>query len=153
MTATTNDSLAKAVAYLGAVEVAKIERAVDYLGATEIEPDRYAYFELDDLWHVVNGSKLEPLAITLRSVSGSKAQIKAHRIWRAGHFDVTMPAWWTPEQRFAWRIASNGPNVCKADRSDRYGSEAAAKREAHFIGGAAVERITANLETGAEVPA
>lgn len=123
-----------------------LQRAIDYLGAVKVAPGRYAY-RSDDVksWCIATAAMLENLS-EAKQGRGPRPNLKPF-------CDAIMPPWWSPEARFAWRIAGNGPNVTKADRADRFGSERAAKAEAHFIGGAAVERITADLETGEEIPA
>ena len=53
-----------------------------------------------------------------------------------------MPAWWRPGCRYAWRNIKTGAIV----------DESAALAGAYYDGDS-FERITADLETGAEVPA
>lgn len=102
----TNDSLAKAIAYLGAVEVA---------------PGRYAFRAFGEgPWKIAEHLETWPI---------NENSSPAYR--------VEMPAWWSPDQRFAWRDAK-GFMYFHAERAKAYN---------------ATERITADLETGAEVPA
>jgi len=120
MTTETNDSLTKAIALLGAVEVA---------------PGRYA-------WQPPIGGWTWNICTTEDLLSGWPS--------RSGEiFGVPMPSWWSPSHRFAWL----GPvdSLHPADRGDRhlYVSSPASRDESV----SRYQRITASLETGAEVPA
>lgn len=103
-TTAMNDSLAKAIAYLGAVEVA---------------PGRYAWHREPEPsgWYVGPESALYVPMLSLFA---------------------KMPAWWSPEQRFAWRMP-DGRVVDLATHS--------------FSEKLGAQRITADLKTGAEVAA
>jgi hypothetical protein len=103
-----NDALSKAVAYLGAVEVA---------------PNKYA-LTWGKRWYVTDAEGVE-----LTRLLGGGEMIAS--------IPTKMPAWWTPEQRFAWRDAK-GFMYFHAERAKAYN---------------ATERITADLVSGAEVPA
>ena len=113
----TNDSLAKAIAYLGAVEVA---------------PGRYAAKIFDSSatgrWHLFPAERLKAIACDMDD---------PRVLWWPALRSVEMPAWWSPDQRFAWRDAK-GFMYFHAERAKAYN---------------ATERITADLTTGAEVPA
>ena len=87
----TNDSLSKAIAYLGAVEVA---------------PGTLAFRGHDGQYRIINECRV------------------LDYLGRAGAATTLAPLWWTPEQRI--RLSGDPANP---------------------------QRITANLETGAEVPA
>lgn len=114
----TNDSLSKAIAYLGAVEVA---------------PGRYA-------WHVpIGGTWNVCTADDLLAGFTDAGEI----------FGVPMPAWWEPNQRFARRCTGGGVAGmrCGAIVSAFMGCGRFKYCAGYY------ERITADLETGAEVPA
>ena len=117
-----NDSLAKAIAYLGAREVPG-------------NPGFYASQNLLGIgWWTIPRDRVESLAV----------DILDPRVLSWPALDAAkMPAWWTPEQRFAWL---NG-----AGNGERYSTEEEAFD--HEWDQGAPERITADLETGAEVPA
>lgn len=75
MTIATSDSLAKAIAYLGAVEVA---------------PGRYA-MTWGKRWYVTDAEGVE-----LTRLLGGGEMI--------AHIPTVMPSWWTPERRFALKF-------------------------------------------------
>lgn len=134
----TNDTLVKAIAYLGAVEVA---------------PGLYARCEAP-------GSV--PFEIIPEAIL---REYTPERIARFGNRDrqfcgiVTMPSWWTPSQQFAWRAWMledvSGPNEIGSMRRRDLGTFSAFDDEVRPLieRGAHWQRITANLETGEEVPA
>jgi hypothetical protein len=59
---------------------------------------------------------------------------------------VKMPAWWRLNARFAWRMTCDGAHTGARDTSERF----TAWPSEHV---ACSKRITANLETGEEIPA
>lgn len=65
--------------------------------------------------------------------------------------EAGMPPWWSPEQREAWRFRAEN-NVVHGEALDLRFKSLQAINEARTPG-CAVERITADLNTGAEVPA
>lgn len=118
----TNDSLAKAITYLGAVEVAPEKAAVKH----------------GDHWYIAPSSDLDEYA---NADHRSRAFIAA--TWKI------LPAWWSLEQRFAWRNLDG-----EHDNGERYTSFADARNDAAFDASRPLtSRITADLDTGAEVPA
>ena len=135
----TTDSLASAVASLGAVEVAPPVCSLRHdHGVTPCEPDpgttRYAWPSCEsENWFVGDDAALlhahepEPLDY--------------------GHF-VMMPDWWSPERRFARRCTGRGVEGMRCGRI----VEAFEKCGCEYAMGY-YERITADLNTGAEIPA
>ena len=59
-----------------------------------------------------------------------------------------LPLWWSPDARFAWRLVGDPTDT-------RYETKQDALADLRGIGaiGATIERITADLTTGEEVPA
>ena len=123
----TNDSLAKAIAHLGAVEVA---------------PGRYA-------WHTkrfpyTSGAWLTANSDYLLEVSYDGVEIHEK-------FATLMPEWWTPGQRFA---SFDGDTLKATGSSKTAATLCDTRAEAPIYGAPLPYRlITADLETGAEVPA
>ncbi len=109
---TTKDALARAIAYLGAVEVA---------------PDKFAVKTPGGRYRVFSATNLLLLPQSHDTDSGSGVP------WMRGPL---MPPLWTPERRFAWRY-HDGETVPYIDGFD---DDSGA-------------RITADLNTGKEVPA
>ena len=138
MSAPQESALASAVAYLGAVEVAPGRYAFpskvaprwftcDLANIALCEPAAGVYFAPIDKGDSFFGCKLTPC--------------------------VLMPPWWRPDSRFAWRVVrrplNKQPRVLFTVRT-----EEEARRLAHSSDNLRhVERITADLNTGEEVPA
>jgi hypothetical protein len=118
----TNDSLSKAIAYLGAVEVA---------------PGRIAVPE-NGRWFIMNPHDVLIIAQDRPDVFTGTS--------------IRMPAWFSPEQRFAWRFIPAGAAVAGNDGAGVYTTQAEAERKKLFADDR-IERITADLETGEEVQA
>lgn len=133
----TTDSLASAVARLGAVEVA---------------PGRYALrVELCphgcDEYHCHDEPTTCP-GTNPRWVTMAERDLEPYKNGRRGVSYTAMPSWWRPDSRFAWRLPKGSYGVA-TDKRFKTRDEA----EASAICGEIAERITADLETGAEVPA
>ena len=124
MSATSTDSLARAIEYLGAVEVA---------------PGRYAVKD-GERYLVIDESDVPGLAFEFET--GEPDPDACAQV-------TEMPSWWSPEQRFAWR------NYIGANRwattVERVESVPSAGDNPWPV--LSRERITADLETGAEIPA
>lgn len=126
--ARTSDPLARAIAYLGAVEVA---------------PGFYAY---DDgrggmdwkAYSVADTFAMRDLGANF-DLRHKAASVGA---WERMSKPSMMPAWWTPEKRFAWRYTDR----VTIGAGLRYLQEPTRHREQF-------ERITADLTTGEEIPA
>ena len=119
--------------------MSKIQDAIDYLGAVEVAPGRYAGRETDCLWRVYDTSALTAITLNLTETGNIFGQhLPLHKI-------PTMPAWWSPEQRFAWRY-----KVVPHTGREMEGYENKRWPEPFDFG---MERITADLETGEEVSA
>ena len=121
----TNDSLAKAIAYIGAVEVA---------------PGRYAFRAFGEgPWKIAEHLETWPI---------NENSSPAYR--------VEMPAWWSPNQRFAWRETQSAYRGAVKDKEgglvliaspDFDADNVTRLRPPHW------RRITASLQDGSEVPA
>jgi hypothetical protein len=127
----TNDSLAKAISYLNAQEVA---------------PGRYAIpSKSGKAWFTTNTDGV------IAAADESDVRLSVHRYQK-------MPAWWTPEQTFAYRLNSYGESsygpwtdAAKAKRGATI-DDLASQLKA-FIDAKNCDRITADLNTGEEIPA
>lgn len=131
-----------------------LDRAIEYLGAVEVAPGRYAYLT-DTLARLSHKDHVNRWAITT-----SGALIKYEILREDGEFVYTasgelmassniMPAWWTPENRFAYVNAEGDRTHCSDDLNDQ------AEALAESLGLQHEEffdpyLITANLETGEE---
>jgi hypothetical protein len=131
-----------------------LQRAIDYLGAVCVRPGiKETIIGGDgrgaDRTRVVREAlyaRRECASVPYEIIPGAiLREYTPERIATFGHRDrqfcgiVTMPAWWSPEQRFKWRSLSGGTVIADA----LIGEEAKAY----------CERITADLETGEEVSA
>ena len=142
------------------IATSALERAITYLGAVEVAPGRYAY--RDDATHryyVVTADVMERLPQYLDAEDDSHtASHGGYSEWCADHLSAAMPRWWRPEQRCAWRVVpAESPNAPDHDDpgplpDDRYPTLAQAEDAAADYGQIEYERITADLETGAEAP-
>lgn len=105
-----------------------LERAIKYLEAVEVAPGRYAFHVKGaPCWYVVTSKSL--------AAYGKKQTPIVEN-------PVAMPYWWSPENRTCVTCSKcDGRNVAKS----------------HFNGArlcsGTTQRITANLETGEEMPA
>jgi hypothetical protein len=127
MTAVTNDSPVKAIAHIGAVEVSPGRYAFEHrVWLSDAHGDEAFYYLVDE-----KGLKDE------RAFAHPSSQLFFE--WLRQYTVRVQPSWWTPEQRFAYR-APNGAIFSAIP---------------YYVGYAAkyYERITADLETGAEVQA
>jgi hypothetical protein len=122
-----------------------LAKAVQYLGAVEVAPGRYAFpartttkalegTTKREAWHVTDANGVIGIIVHAKALSEAGA--------------VAMPAWWSPEKRFAWR--TNWEGFSERTQALRFKSRGDAER---YIEGGDVERITADLETGDEVQA
>ena len=147
----TTDPLASAVAYLGAVEVAPPSPEPPARGDRAFA--RYAMQSPSGRWHTFYGATLAKFAEG--PLNHFRYQVTIGRAF------VLMPSWWTPTDRFAWRVSDcdfpyrNGLLVRRLGEEFEglvlvktpSGSNPWMERLRHL------QRITADLETGAEVPA
>jgi hypothetical protein len=125
MTTDTNDSLAKAVEYLSAVEVA---------------PGRFAFHdEVRGRWYVSLDDS--PMIMVGQMLDTDVHVEHMDMFWERTYRNdcVLMPLWWTPGQRTITRCT-----ICGGRGKHTV---------AHTGDLDTVERITADLNTGAEVPA
>jgi hypothetical protein len=100
-----------------------LQHAIEALGAVEVAPGRYAI---------------------IRKYLGGYETMRWNEAKRSFEHLAVMPAWWTPERRYAWRVdGANGESWRIAE--DDY-------RQFGMPRGATSQRITADLETGEEVP-
>jgi hypothetical protein len=135
MSAST-DALRRAIAYLGAVRVRD--------GGDPIQPALYAYF--DDAmrrYYAVAEPELLDLGVRLST------DADAYSLWCAESHAVELPSWWTPGQQFAVVLGTG------SDAGHRIAFETLAGAKAGARARLSMEPrvITADLETGAEVPA
>jgi hypothetical protein len=110
------------------IAFASRKRSQDALGAIELAPKRYA----------------------IKRKRGRRNVWVLYRLEGAAYIEIAeLPKWWTPEQRFAWRItypvAQRAGNV-KSEIVTKYPSVAASDSRCR------IERITADLNTGEEIP-
>lgn len=119
MTNTTQGALARAIESLGAVEVAADLYAL---------PCKTRHGNILS-WETLSGTSLRAYFLYLTTNEGKQR----------GHISMRtrMPAWWSPESRFAQRCDLSGALSCPPET---------ACESTHT-------RITADLETGQEVPA
>ena len=73
-----------------------LTRAIEYLGAVEVAPGRYAWQPNGDEWRVWRVVDAETL-LDLAAWVGLDP-------FRCGH---AMPTWWSPERRLAWRLVGD----------------------------------------------
>ena len=119
-----------------ASEVAPLKQWLERLLAVEIEPKWYAWPSpgaTGVVWFVASEQHLTDLL----NFEGPDAERK---------LATAMPAWWSPEQRFAWRWINYVQRFKTRKEAEAFETEAP-------LHGGRVERITADLETGAEIPA
>ena len=120
----TNDSLSKAIAYLGAIEVA---------------PGRYA------IKSPTAGTWMITSADGLAAIHDAKAPVGKYQI---------MPAWWSPEQRIMLRCPSCRGLISRWPKEDAWKVDRCEHCDNILIEpDAGYERITADLATGEEIPA
>lgn len=101
-----------------------LQSAISYLGAVEVAPGRYAFRD----------KQRDNIYMVV-----TEAMLSAHcSSWRNGHW---MPSWWTPEHRYA-SVDDDGNYSAGTHDFCRYLTQ---------VGGG--RTITADLETGEEVPA
>jgi len=131
----------------------QFSKAIEYLGAVEVAPGRYAYLRkhVDQPYSKV-GSDLNKYAGRWFVMDTDKSEPRSDRM---------MPAWWSPEQGEAFRFKGAGLpaseyamrfhtfDEASAFNIQQHGSNEYDLREGRLI----IERIEADLETGAEVPA
>jgi hypothetical protein len=148
MTATTSDALQRAIDYLGAVCVRPgIKETImggDGRGPNRTRQVRQALYARREAPSVPY--EIIPAAI-LREYTPERIACFSRRD-RQFCGIVTMPAWWSPEQRFAWRITSPTGKLTYCA-----GEPGPGIRSDIQVGRGTLERITADLETGAEIAA
>lgn len=122
---------------VGMMKNDSLQKAIAYLDAVEVAPRKWA-IQVDrgdgvkERWVIVGRNTLE----TMRRYGFNTT--------RTG---VLMPSWWTPESRFAWRVEMPSGKFYiehnKPPKDAQYGK----LRPPYII------CVTADLETGEEVPA
>ena len=127
------DTRAKAISYLGAVEVAPPSAEPPAYGDRAFT--RYAMQSPNGRWHTFYEATLAKFAEG--PLNHFRYQVTIGRAF------VLMPLWWSPEQRFAWRSYNDG-SIRTGPPKGRRGQLAAIPP---------FQRITADLETGEEIPA
>ena len=119
-----------------------LSRAIAYLGAVEVAPGRYAYKQRDYIGEP--GTYVVANAWTIREVPIAEGNSKQAAQALALTHTVQMPRWWTPERRFAVRLQGDILGVYM-----RAGTSAARALECSLH----AEAITVDLATGKEIPA
>jgi hypothetical protein len=126
-----------------------LSRAIDYLGAVEVAPGRYARQECASVpWEII------PEHVLIAVPAERIARFGTSK--RAEYGIATMPAWWSPDSRFAWKLIYGAQCQDVDNRRFRFKHEAFdgmhnyTKSYASHIW---PKRITADLETGQEVSA
>jgi len=132
-----------------------LSKAIASLGAVEVAPGRYAVRPdlLGDRWRFTSEQALRVLGSALTLATRDERSITS-ALWRehSGNL-VYAPSWWSPEQRFAWKLTHGSSDV----DNRRFESEGEAYHGMHsytttYARGISVERITADLESGEEIP-
>ena len=129
------------------IATSALERAITYLHAVEVAPGWYAVQDriLRSTWYTVSADDLARVGHPHGPASRFSLLEAA---WALDAQTLTeMPRWWRPERRFAWRIVASVRGE-EADPGARYTQEPSGAPLGYRF-----ERITADLETGAEVPA
>ncbi len=150
----TSPALARAIDYLDAVKVAS---GGDHTPYGMVMRDLYAY-RADETrrYYIVDADDLVSLTRYILD-----EQRMGYSEWCADTKAIEMPAWWTPEQRFAWSVNASDDRECERLPGVTTFATAKEARAAKRNWGSApdalttlyVERITANLATGEEVEA
>ena len=132
---------------MSSVVTNQLQRAIKYLGATEVTEGAWA-FQLGNAWYVRMYAEMEQLddyllqAEEANDNSGrylASDRKAAFMLWFEAEVG-RMPGWWSPQAQFAWRHKKTGSLL--------YGGFATQSFDRRSY-----NRIAANLETGAEVPA
>ena len=125
-----SDSLSRAISYLGAVEVADADGK-----------PWYAWQPEKDCWMLATSFELEQLAEKLDDEDDDNPPPLP---------GVEMPLWWTPEQRFGYHVIDPEGTITYTGAwiTDEPMLESRERAD-----GWRVQRITASLETGKEIPA
>lgn len=130
-----------------------LQHAIEYLGAVEVGPgsdphhafNRYAVSSPSGRWHTFSQATLATFAEG--ALNHYRYQVTIGRAF------VLMPFWWTPEQRFAWRLRGQG----QAEGNLAYNRWPTLDDAVVYFDGRIseihFERVTVNLETGEELPA
>jgi hypothetical protein len=119
-----NDPLTKAIALIGAVEVAPGRYAFPARTITRQPQNTVTY----EAWHVADKRALIEIIVHAAALSTVGA--------------VEMPSWWSPEHRAVWRSGARLSFTTEKPADNRA-----------WESGPPWIRFTASLETGAEVPA
>lgn len=112
-----------------------LQNAIDYLGAKEVAPGYYAFLS----------PTLHRWCVFPATVFSHEKNPDGFVLNVVDEASKPMPSWWTPEQRFAWRCIDK---VCA--KVFLYPSATAGHDS---VAGHYAKRITADLNTGEEIPA
>jgi len=115
---------------------ADVDRAVASLGAIDLKDNQHYALTWGKRWYVTDGD-----GVVLTKLLGGGAVI--------ANTPTVMPTWWSPEQQFAWHVIH--VETCVDDQYVATEEEASALARHEAI--CHYERVTADLATGAEVPA
>jgi hypothetical protein len=117
-----------------------LARAIEYLGAVEVAPGRYA-MTWGRRWYVTDAEGVE-----LTRLLGAGEMIAS--------IPCKMPAWWSPENRVMLRCPSCQGVISRWPKDDAWKVDRCEHCDGILIEpDAGYDRITADLETGEEVPA
>lgn len=120
-----------------------LTRAIEYLDAVEVAPERYA-FQIargDEYpWYVATREQAQIMCERYQALEGGGFYDRVSWVKEQGV--LKMPRWWTPERRFA--VMSGSERRAWPTRSEALYHAS----EFRYSG-----IITADLETGEEIPA
>lgn len=137
---------------------ASLSKAIAYLGAVEVTPGRYAFTMLrrDHAdWRNFTAcvSRYEWFTVSADALAVYSSQEYSEAYWLQA-YAKPMPAWWSPEQRIMLRCPSCRGLISRWPKEDAWKVDRCEHCDNILIEpDAGYERITADLQTGAEVPA
>jgi hypothetical protein len=128
-----------------------LSRAIQYLGAVEVAPGRWAFKPHKDFqgYLVVGSDALSGIDKRL-DIFGTSEAI-AHFLGTATRSFVRMPAWWTPEKRFA--LVEADEVALAYETLDQCIAEKERQRALGIPWSSLGSLVTADLTTGEEMPA
>lgn len=127
---------------------AALSRAIKHLQAIEAAPGRFAFRQQClngdrlEAWGVVSADAMRQFGLTLGTEG--PPDWDPYDEWRSEVRIVSPPAWWSPQDQFAWRIVS----AYSGDDGSRYDHQPTG-----LPVGLHAERVTVDLESGTEVTA
>jgi hypothetical protein len=131
-----------------------VQEAIEYLSAIEVACNTFAWKRPEyECWVTSDSLGTVGAARHHQHLEADAGIHFADDYCLAADAVTCMAAWWTPERRFAFKIVT--PNgVCERARFGEVDLEKLRRFVASDCAeGTYIERIAADLETGAEVPA